>query len=69
MPGALDGVKVVELALWAATPAGGGIMADWGAEVIKVEDPDAGDPIPPYQSSRYVRPDQNPWWSDRRRYG
>jgi crotonobetainyl-CoA:carnitine CoA-transferase CaiB-like acyl-CoA transferase len=47
MPGALDGVKVVELALWAAASAGGGIMADWGAEVIKVEDPDGGDPIPP----------------------
>jgi crotonobetainyl-CoA:carnitine CoA-transferase CaiB-like acyl-CoA transferase len=45
MAGALDGVKVVELAIWAAAPAGGGIMADWGAEVIKVEDPDGGDPF------------------------
>ncbi len=45
MAGALDGVRVVELAIWAAAPAGGGIMADWGAEVIKVEDPDGGDPF------------------------
>lgn len=40
MPGALEGVKIVELAIWAAGPAGGGIMADWGAEVIKIEDPE-----------------------------
>lgn len=45
MAGVLDGVRVVELAIWAAAPAGGGIMADWGAEVIKVEDPDGGDPF------------------------
>jgi len=45
MAGALEGVKIVELAIWAAGPAGGGIMADWGAEVIKVEDPEGGDPF------------------------
>lgn len=45
MAGVLEGVKVIELATWAAAPAGGGIMADWGAEVIKVEDPDGGDPF------------------------
>ena len=45
MPGTLDGVKIVELAIWAAGPAGGGIMADWGAEVIKVEEPAGGDPF------------------------
>ena len=45
MSGALEGVKIVELAIWAAGPAGGGIMADWGAEVIKIEDPEGGDPF------------------------
>jgi crotonobetainyl-CoA:carnitine CoA-transferase CaiB-like acyl-CoA transferase len=39
----LAGVRVVELAAWVAGPAAGGIMADWGAEVVKVEPP-AGDP-------------------------
>jgi crotonobetainyl-CoA:carnitine CoA-transferase CaiB-like acyl-CoA transferase len=39
----LAGVKVVELGLWVAGPAAGGIMADWGASVIKVET-SAGDP-------------------------
>ncbi|MFS0896052.1 CaiB/BaiF CoA transferase family protein [Mycolicibacterium litorale] len=43
MPGPLDGVKVVELGVWVAAPATGGILADWGADVIKVEPP-SGDP-------------------------
>jgi crotonobetainyl-CoA:carnitine CoA-transferase CaiB-like acyl-CoA transferase len=41
--GPLAGVRVVELGVWVAGPAAGGIMADWGADVIKVE-PAAGDP-------------------------
>jgi len=51
MPGTLDGVKIVELAIWAAGPAGGGIMADWGAEVIKVEEPEGGDPFRAFLST------------------
>jgi len=41
--GPLSGVRVVELGVWVAGPAGGGILADWGADVVKVEPP-AGDP-------------------------
>jgi crotonobetainyl-CoA:carnitine CoA-transferase CaiB-like acyl-CoA transferase len=40
----LSGVRVVEMGLWAAGPAAGGILADWGAEVIKIEPP-SGDPM------------------------
>jgi crotonobetainyl-CoA:carnitine CoA-transferase CaiB-like acyl-CoA transferase len=40
----LDGVKVVEVAMWWFVPAAGGILADWGADVIKIEHPETGDP-------------------------
>lgn len=44
MAGILDGIKVVELASWTFVPAAGAVLADWGADVIKVEDTKAGDP-------------------------
>ena len=44
MPGPLDGVKVVELALWVAGPSAAAILRDWGAEVVKIEPPQ-GDPF------------------------
>ena len=40
----LEGVKVVEYATYMAAPGAGGILADWGADVIKIEPP-GGDPI------------------------
>lgn len=43
-PGPLAGVRVVELGVMVAGPAAGGVMADWGADVIKVESP-TGDPL------------------------
>ncbi|MGH7787457.1 MAG: CaiB/BaiF CoA transferase family protein [Candidatus Binatia bacterium] len=42
--GALAGIRVVELGFWVAGPAAAGIMADWGAEVVKIEPP-TGDPM------------------------
>lgn len=42
--GALNGVRVVEMGMWVAGPAAGGMLADWGAEVIKIEMP-GGDPM------------------------
>ena len=41
--GPLEGIRVVELGVWVAGPAAGGILADWGADVVKVE-PLGGDP-------------------------
>lgn len=41
--GPLDGIRVIELAQWVAGPSTAGLMADWGADVVKVEGPD-GDP-------------------------
>jgi len=40
----LDGIKVLEVAAWTFVPAGGAVLAEWGAEVIKVEPKDGGDP-------------------------
>ena len=40
----LEGLKVIELATYIAAPGAGGLLADWGADVIKVE-PLAGCPM------------------------
>jgi len=42
---ALDGIRVVEVAEWFFMPSCGTVLADWGAEVIKVEHPTRGDPL------------------------
>ena len=51
MPGPMEGVKIVELAVWVAGPASSGILADWGADVIKIEAPPAGDPYRAFYSA------------------
>ncbi|MGU3654770.1 CaiB/BaiF CoA transferase family protein [Mycolicibacterium sp. A43C] len=43
MAGPMHGFRVVELGVWVAAPAAGAILADWGADVIKIESP-GGDP-------------------------
>ena len=40
----LSGTRVLEVAAWTFVPAAGAILADWGADVLKIEHPATGDP-------------------------
>lgn len=39
----MEGVRVLEVAQFTFTPAAGAVLADWGADVIKIEHPVRGD--------------------------
>ena len=41
----MRGVRVVEVAIYGFVPTAGAVLSDWGADVIKVEHPETGDPI------------------------
>lgn len=44
MTAPLEGVRVLEVAIFAFVPSAVGILSDWGADVLKVEHPVMGDP-------------------------
>ena len=44
MKDVLAGIRVVEVAAWTFVPISGAVLAEWGADVIKIEDPAKGDP-------------------------
>jgi len=43
MSGVMDGVRVLEVAQFTFVPSAGAVLADWGADVVKVEHPVRGD--------------------------
>ena len=45
MAGVLSGVRVIELTTMITGPLAGMLLADLGASVIKIENPDGGDPF------------------------
>jgi crotonobetainyl-CoA:carnitine CoA-transferase CaiB-like acyl-CoA transferase len=57
--GPLDGVKVLELGSLIAGPYAGSLFAQFGAEVIKVEPPGAGDPL---RKWRELHEGTSLWW-------
>lgn len=59
MSGPLDGIRVIELGQLLAGPFAGCILGYFGAEVIKVEPPDKGDPL---RAWRVVRDGTSVWW-------
>jgi crotonobetainyl-CoA:carnitine CoA-transferase CaiB-like acyl-CoA transferase len=59
MAGPIAGIRVVELGVWIAAPAAGGILADWGADVIKIEPPTV-DPARLYGRMLGIEPGTNP---------
>ncbi len=44
MKGIMNGIRVVEVAAWTYVPIAGAVLAEWGAEVLKIEHPEVGDP-------------------------
>ena len=58
-PMALQGVKVVEIGTLIAGPYAASLLAQFGAEVIKIEAPDGGDPL---RSWRKLHQGTSLWW-------
>jgi len=42
--GALDGIRVLDMTVWQQGTSGSAMLADLGADVVKIEEPGAGDP-------------------------
>src|SRR3984885_13548555 len=40
----MSGIRVLEVASWTYVPVAGAVLAEWGADVIKIEHPETGDP-------------------------
>jgi formyl-CoA transferase len=59
-PGPLSDLVVIEMGTLIAGPFAGQILGDFGAEVIKLEDPKSGDPM--RQWGRSLPKGLSPWW-------
>ena len=59
-PGPLAGIRIVEVGTHVAGPFAGQLLGDFGAEVIKIEQPTGGDPMRQWGA---VRPEGHSlWW-------
>ena len=58
-PGALDGLRVVEMGQLIAGPFAAKTLGDFGADVIKIEPPGSGDPL---RNWRMLQDGTSVWW-------
>ncbi|PUE13954.1 formyl-CoA transferase [Limnohabitans sp. MMS-10A-160] len=58
-PGALKGLRVVEMGQLIAGPFSAKTLGDFGADIIKIEPPDAGDPL---RNWRMLQDGTSVWW-------
>jgi formyl-CoA transferase len=58
-PGALDGLRVIEMGQLIAGPFAGKTLGDFGADVIKIEPPGSGDPL---RNWRLLQHGTSVWW-------
>ena len=58
-PGALTGVRVIEMGQLIAGPFCGKFLGDFGADVIKIEPPGGGDPL---RNWRMIKNGTSVWW-------
>ncbi|MEU6642859.1 CoA transferase [Saccharomonospora sp. NPDC046836] len=56
----LEGIRVLEVAMWGFVPSAGGVLADWGADVVKVEHAVTGDPQRGLRQTGRYRVDDDP---------
>lgn len=59
LPGPLQGLRVVEMGQLIAGPFAAKTLADFGAEVIKIEPPEGGDPL---RGWRLLQDGTSVWW-------
>ncbi|WP_233342860.1 CaiB/BaiF CoA-transferase family protein [Burkholderia cepacia] len=60
MTSPLSGVRVLELGQLIAGPFAGKMLAEFGAEVVKIEPPEKGDPL---RKWRLLHDDTSVWWA------
>ncbi len=63
---ALDGIRVLDLATFIAAPFAATILAEFGAEVIKVEQPGTGDPMRQFGTATEIADSSLAWLSEAR---
>lgn len=64
--GPMDGVRVLDLATFIAAPFAATILAEFGAEVIKVEQPGGGDPMRQFGTATEIPDSSLAWLSEAR---